>query len=513
MSARSTQSSLPFSPLNPLDDIKRVETPFGFSASNSLLYAMAEFGRDARQLAVDALIFNPEITKKVIYSLVRRQAFTRNDITEAQPGKFHHEHRQLSIAGEQISEESKEILEALAAKWGGTQEKVTYYGSFDITPDTISLIADATRVYKNLLDEKIVNEDKKKKISIRESAKQGLRWVEDRIKFGPTHAHQNSFVEQFLVQNNLAHYLPVYHNHVVRHVDWFCQRLVDPVQAVLPKKSKKKRLKLFEFLRTNRQGLTYQGWMDGSTSLLHASPQIEGMLANYAFPIATIEMQASAIDALEKGAVIFPSKADIYKKLAQELRENVLTTFWMPQDAYFAMGIDRDKKGNYRQITTWGANVGETLNSTLFDGLSDRGKELYVGSIVKKLFSSEFLTTAGIRTRAKKFAYLSDISQDHNAPNSSLDYWDYQGSETSWFVQTGRIAEGLRRQGFPALAEELDNRILYTVNACGYHLEYVYVGARGNVEDVVGYTMRLKEDRNICNTTLFEIEINATNMP
>jgi glycogen debranching enzyme len=513
MSVQSNQANQSFSPINPFEDIKQVETPFGFNASNSVLYAMAEFGRDARQLAVDALTFNPEITKKVIFSLVRRQAFKRNDITEAQPGKFHHEHRQRDIAGQIIPEANQKILVELAAKWGGTHEKVTYYGSYDITPDAVSLIADATRIYQNLLDEKIHNEEKKKPISIRESAKQGLTWVEERIAFGPTKAQQNSFVEQFLLSNHLANYLPAYHHNVVRHLDWFNERFVEPVRIVLPKKKQKRRIKLFEFLRTNKQGLTYQGWMDGGTSFMHAAPGIEGILANHRMPMATIEMQASAIDSLEKGASIFPKKAKRYKKLAEELRTNVLTKFWMPEDHYFAMGIDRDLEGNYRQITTWGANVGEILNSTMFDGLSMREQELYISAIIKKLFSSEFLTDAGIRTRAKKFAYLSDLSENRNAPNSQFDYWDYQGSETSWFVQTGRIAEGLRKQGFYALAEALDNRILYGVTASGCNLEYVYVGARGKLENVIGYTMISKSEQITNHGNQIFAEINATNMP
>lgn len=493
---------------NALDDIKIVETEDAFNASNGILYSMAEFGRDERQLAVDALIFDPTISKKVVKALVKRQAWKRNDITEAQPGKFHHEHRQLIVGGKEIPEACQEILFDLSKRWGGKENKVTYYGSYDITPDAVSLIADVAKLDTSILSEKVKNEDKGKFVSIKESARQGIQWVQDRILYGPTKTPHNDIVGRFLQKNNLTQFVPTYHHHVLHSWDILSQKFVPRIPL-----TKKKRIKLLEFQRVNGTGIAYQGWMDGGTSLIHTGEQLDGILADYSQPIATTEAQASAYDALIKASFLFPKKEKHFTKLAHEIRDNVLKHFWMEEKQYFGMGVDRNKKGNLRLITTLGANAGELLNSSFFEDLPSVERQKYIGAIVTMLFSDEFLTPAGIRTRAKSLAYLSDISQKHNQPNTLSDYWDYQGSETSWIVQTGRIAEGLRRQGFYKLCEQLENRILNTVHICGYNLEYVYIGARGDLENVIAYNIQEKDTPIAAAPKTTLVEIAATNIP
>ncbi len=498
---------------NPFDDIKKVDMGQSFSASNSHLYASAEFGRDARQLAVDALIFDPAITKKVVMSLVKRQAWKRNDITEAQPGKFHHEHRELFVNGQRVSQDSEKILRELSAKWGGTGEKVTYYGSFDITPDTISLIAELARHDKAILQEQVINQDRKRKITIKESARQGVQWVMDRVVFGPTVTPHNDIVQKFLEKNKLTQFAPTYHNMLLRNWDWMNQKIATVGEQLRLPLRKNKRIKMLEFQRVNKQGITYQGWMDGGTSFIHTTEGIRGILADYRQPIATIEMQASAIDAFEQAAFLFPKKEKHFRKLAGEIRNNVLHYFWMEDKKFFAMATDRDAKGKLRKLETLGSNVGEILNSTLFDPMLLHEKKKYISAIIAMLFSDEFLTDAGIRTRAKSEASLTDLAENHNQPNSPLDYWDYQGAETSWIVQTGRIAEGLRRQGFYTLAEQLDNRIVNTVNISGFNTEYAYVGARGNLENRVAYNIASKQTMYPSPNNLDVITIYATNVP
>lgn len=509
---RSNQSRSTYLP-DPLADIKKVEGLEGFWASGNILYSMAEFGRDQRQLASDALIFDTAITKKVIRALVKRQAWKRNDITEAQPGKFHHEHRELFVNGKKIPAYSEKILNELSSKWGGTKEKITYYGSFDITPDAVSLIADLAKKDRAILLEKVVNQDKRKSISVKESARQGIQWVMDRITYGPTTTPHNDIVQRFLKKNNLTRWAPSYHNTVLRNIDWANHQLVSVGQRIHFPFRQKKRIKFLEFLRTNKKGITYQGWMDGGTSLIHSTGDLTGVLADHRQPIATIEMQASAIDALEKSAFLFPRKEKHLRKLAEEVRGNVLKYFWMEDRKYFAMGLDRTKKNHIREIQTLSGNVGEILNSTFFDTMLIHEKQKYISAVITRLFSDDFLTPAGIRTRAKSQAYLTDLSEDHNQPNSSLDYWDYQGSETSWIVQTGRISEGLRKQGFFSLAKQLDNRILNTVSICGFNAEYVYIGARGKLENIVIYKNVSKQTIYPKSKNLDVICICATNIP
>ncbi|HXS14662.1 MAG TPA: hypothetical protein VN711_00865 [Candidatus Saccharimonadales bacterium] len=491
---------------DPLIDLKSVETTEAFNASSSILYAMAEFGRDERQLAADALVFDPAISKKVIKALVKRQAWKRNDFTEAQPGKFHHEHRQLIVEGKEIPEKSQEILFTLSKRWGGKKDTFTYYGSYDVTPETLNLIADVAKQDGTILSEKVKNEDRGRYISIKESARQGIQWIQDRVLYGPTTTPQNDIVQKFLRKANLSRVLPTYHHRVLHPIDMLKNRIVPPLR-------KSKRVRLLEFQRINQHGITYQGWMDGGTSLIHSTLGLEGILANHTGPIATIETQAAAFDAFMNAAYLFPRKEKHFTRLAEELRKNVLEYFWMDDLAYFGMGVDRDNKDKLRLIQTLGANGAEILNTSFFDNLANSEKQKYLTGIVKMIFSKEFLTPAGIRTRAKSQAFLSDISPQGNQPNSLSDYWDYQGSETSWIVQTGRIAEGLRRQGFYSLSEQLENRILNTVHIFGYNLEYVYVGARGFLENVVAYNIQEKGTPQAVSPQTKIVEIAATNIP
>lgn len=480
---------------NPYEDIKKVETENGFYASSGLLYAMAEFGRDQRQLGVDALVFDPTISKKVIRSLVRRQAFKRNDITEAQPGKFHHEYRQR-IADQLATKEYQEIFSYLSLRWGIKKDKITYYGSYDITPDTVSLIADVAREDKTILSEKIRNDDKGKYISVKESAKEGIQWVQDRILYGPTTTPHNDIVGKFLQKSNLSQFIPMYHHRILHSLDRLKHTITNPLPLL-----KTKRIKLLEFQRVNKNGITYQGWMDGGTSLIHSSHSLEGILANFTKPIATIEIQASAYDALRKAAFLFPKKSKHFQRLAHEIRDNVFRFFWMDKEKYFGMAVDRDSQNNLRLLRTLAATPGEMLNTSFFTDLTEKEKEYYISSVVKMLFSKNFLTPAGIRTRAKSQAYLSG------------KLWDYQGSKTSWIVQTGRIAEGLRRWGLYKLCEQLENRILNTVSIFGYNVEYVYVGALGECENVVAYNMAEKGKPLAAIPQTKIVEIPATNIP
>lgn len=491
----SSRISLP----NALEDLKLVETPYGFNASSDKLYSYAEFGRDARQLAADALVFNPDIAHKIVLSLVRRQAWSRYDYSEAQKGKFHHEHRQLVIDNQPIPDYSQKILVELAAKWGGSSSQVTYYGSSDVTPDTISLIAEYAKIQPNILHEKVENQERQRLISVKESARAGVQWLTNTVLYGPTVAPRIDLGQKVLTSLGLTRFIPPYHNRVLETFNVLQRKTVKPILN-------KQRIKLFEFQRANpSHGHVFQNWMDGGTSFIHSQGPLSGVLADYTQPIATIEMQSSAFDAFIKASFLFPNKERVFKRLAYEIRQNVFKYFWMEDKQYFAMGVDRDTKGRLRPITTLAANAAEILNSSFFDDLSEEEKKYYISSLAAMLFSDEFLTDAGIRTRAKSHASVSG------------NLWDYQGSETSWIVQTGRIAEGLRHQKLFRLADQLDNRILNTVNIAGFNLEFVYVGAQGTLENIVGYNVQNKQNAPLDllhqATQPRVVEIAATNIP
>jgi glycogen debranching enzyme len=196
------------------------------------------------------------------------------------------------------------------------------------------------------------------------------------------------------------------------------------------------------------------------TSYVHQ----DSSLANWDAPIAAIEVQAYAYDALV-GAGRLLGRGD-WRERAQDLRGRVLDRLWMPEEAYFAMGIDRDTEGRPRWIETIASNGALVLDTRLLDGLPDA--EDYVGGLARRIGSSDFVTDAGIRCRP--------LSED-----GLIDFQDYHGTWAVWTKETFEVVRGLHRQGLHGLARQLANRILNGVNAAGANVEFLYVSPEGSV--------------------------------
>jgi glycogen debranching enzyme len=134
----------------------------------------------------------------------------------------------------------------------------------------------------------------------------------------------------------------------------------------------------------------------------------------------------------------------------------------------FALGTDFDEKGKLRIIKTTTANPASLLNSRFFEELEQSEKETYVSGIVRNIMGTEFLTDAGVRSRGLSEANL-------------IPFWDYHGSYVSWPKETWDVAKGLRRQSFPALSKQLENRLLNVIKKSRGYPEFLYVDPRGRV--------------------------------
>jgi len=394
----------------------------GVYASKDVLFQNAIFGRDSIETAQDCMAFDPKITQEVIISLAQLQGTDKNLDTEEEPGRIHHEFRSLFVNDEKVSDESQAIITSLAEKKWGTPEKIHYFGTIDATPLYVGLVMDyvARNGSENLdtafLDRQIVQKNGEVK-TIRESVYAGLSWIENRMTQSP--------------------------------------------------------LGLVEFKRTNPQGVENQVWKDSDTSYIHTS----GVIANHEEPIAPIEVQGYAYDALIKASKLLGSDED--KKRWQQgamSLQNALDQLWIPDEQFFAMGIDRDDEKNPRLIQTISTNPALLLNTQIFDTMPEDKKNVYVEGIIRKIIGSNFLTDVGIRTRDVKYAQL--IPHPYK-PGEFLS--DYHGSETSWIKETYDIAKGLDYQGFHRLAEQLENRILNAVSISGKFYEFYYVDKEGNV--------------------------------
>lgn len=225
---------------------------------------------------------------------------------------------------------------------------------------------------------------------------------------------------------------------------------------------------LIESDRHNPFSIIHQTWKDSPTSYIHDN----GEMANITDNISYLDIQYLTLECLKESSVIleYTNIIDVSRvENAIELINNAtINKFWIENEGFFTSAIDIDNNGDERQLKVSQSDQGHLLNSSIFDKLPEKNKEKYISSIVCELFSDNFLTDAGIRCRSLENA-------------DSLNFVDYHGSGVSWPIDTFIISEGLRRQGFSKLAEQLDNRILNTVNQSGDGYEFYYINPDGTI--------------------------------
>jgi len=224
---------------------------------------------------------------------------------------------------------------------------------------------------------------------------------------------------------------------------------------------------LLEYRSNGIPGFENQAWKDSLEFYVHEN----GQYVNHQGPIVSIEVQGLTYDALMAGAELFPDRATELLNRARSIRDGTIWLLWQPQRNYFALGADHTNDGEIRIINTPTANPAALLDTRIFDALPELHRQEYVSGIVKMIMSTEFLTDAGIRSRGLSGASL-------------IPFWDYHGSFTSWPKETYDIAKGLKRQGFPLLARELENRLLNMLFKTWEYPEFLYVDQWGRIMSV-----------------------------
>jgi glycogen debranching enzyme len=214
----------------------------------------------------------------------------------------------------------------------------------------------------------------------------------------------------------------------IEHRPEFAPEIADALAAAvawLRRRIDVDELGLLAYRRANPEGLENQVWKDSWDSMSHA----DGSIANHAAPVASLEAQALAHDAL-----LAVGERHAAERLATAVEEH----FWL--DGFYAIGVDRDPAtGAPRPLATRASNMGWLLGSRLLDGREDRQQQ-----IVRLLFSDDFLAEGGIRTLARGEARFRPRSY-HNG--------------TVWPVDTYTISLGLEHRGFHDEAQELRQRI------------------------------------------------------
>jgi glycogen debranching enzyme len=396
------------------DFMSLVKAPEGFGVFASIgpNFQYAVFGRDSLVVADDLLSTHPGLVREIILILARLQGHSVNSNSEEESGRIHHEYRAKKYDDVQIPDYSLGILSRLQQLWGSQGSDVMlYYGGFDGTPLYVRLVCR----YIELHGDSILNEEYKgtdnKTHNIRDSIKCAMGWITYKLE-----------------ESSLG---------------------------------------LLEYKRINPHGIENQAWKDSRTSYLHR----DGSMPNFSKGVASIEIQGYTYDALwaaSKIAADSEEQAKYWQKLAVTISERVIDWFWMEDVEYFAQALDFDDQDKRHQVDTITSNPGLLLQSNLLKDLPEEKRDKYVNAITNMLASADFMTEAGIRSRALRH---KDIP----------GFVDYHGSYTVWHKETNEIAKGLRYIGKTELATNLEARITGAVSKAGEFSEFLYVDGDGKV--------------------------------
>lgn len=213
--------------------------------------------------------------------------------------------------------------------------------------------------------------------------------------------------------------------------------------------------------RASPDGIVNQVWEDSGDSYYHA----DGTLFDPAQPYAPVAVQGYVYDALLGAAEILARRQEGRRPStlphalrasglevpalltrAADLRARFLRDFWQPDLGTFALALTfdglRDGHATARPARVIASSPGHLLASRLLDG--DDAAALRE-RLTRRLFEEDLLAGAGIRTKATGAARFR-AGAYHNG--------------STWPMDTGVIADGLRRHGEHARADDLEARIV-----------------------------------------------------
>ncbi|MBI2953647.1 MAG: amylo-alpha-1,6-glucosidase [Chloroflexi bacterium] len=188
-----------------------------------------------------------------------------------------------------------------------------------------------------------------------------------------------------------------------------------------------------EYARKSLHGLLNQGWKDSPDCVCF----VDGNLA--VPPIALAEVQGYVYDAKVRAAELFDllgdgQRAKALRSQADELKERFNEAFWMPEEGFFAIALDADK----RRVDSLTSNPGHCL----WSGIVDHAK---AKPVVERLMSEEMFSGWGIRTMSSRMRAYNPLSY-HNG-----SVWPHDNS---------LIAAGMLRYGFAAEANAVIDAML-----------------------------------------------------
>ncbi|HEX6923201.1 MAG TPA: amylo-alpha-1,6-glucosidase [Bacillales bacterium] len=153
-----------------------------------------------------------------------------------------------------------------------------------------------------------------------------------------------------------------------------------------------------EYHQASSKGIANQGWKDSGDSIVHR----DGSYAES--PIALAEVQGYVYQAKQEMASIFEAlnykkRSEVLRSEAADLKKQFDKEFWMEDQGFYAIALDKDKK----QVGSVTSNPGQALLAELFD-------ESRAEAVVEKLVSSRMFSGYGIRTMGEGEAGYNPIS-------------------------------------------------------------------------------------------------------
>lgn len=240
-----------------------------------------------------------------------------------------------------------------------------------------------------------------------------------------------------------------------RAIDWITMRI------------RNSPLGLLEFKSSIPRGLDNQAWKDSWDSYHHE----DGTLANHEHGVASVEVQATAHDALLDAADMYErvlnrsDDAQDLRDIAATIKRTVREKFWVDEKGgYFALGLDYTDNREACPMKIRTSNMGHLLASRILDGNDEESIRMRK-ALLQQLRSPELLSVSGIRTLASDEVRFRPGAYH----NGSVWIWD-----------THNIAKGARRHNdepaFLEFADHLDEKVLAVVDALGSFPEYVRGG-------------------------------------
>lgn len=378
----------------------------GFYTSSGAFFNHTLFGRDLAMSAEFVHDFDHDVAREVIVTLAKLQGDSYHKRTQEEPGRIHHEYRDFSEWTGRFSERIAMRLAGLF--WGARHGRIQTYFAADTTANYIRLVNKFCRtIDASLLDQVVQRQD------------------------GSSFAVAES---------------------IILAADWIVQQVDDSGRFMSHR---------------SRWSLPYQTFQDSVTAYCWS----DSLPANTHLPHSFLEAQAFSGDALEVASVLLAGKTEkvaVYKETSHLMRKTLLTDYWSVQDGYFtSMLAERDHV--IKPLDVPNISAGWTLNTSWWDEVPVHDRSAKISSIVNRLFSDEFLTDVGLRTRSKY----------EKEPLGTMV--DYHGSQTVWPMFNFMVIQGLRRHRMYRLAEQLERRVVNGINSVGTFAEFMIVNKQGQL--------------------------------